>query len=108
MPKYNLLFTATSAQDGVETIIICLNKIKSIFLSKTFEMAILKIKDVVVNVQSVISDGPITNFSALNYLGCRFSENPHFNLNVVSYEIIWVLFGSFTCSNCVVMFLQIL
>lgn len=42
-------------------------------------MAILKLKDVAVNVPiSVTCDGPSTNTCALKHLGCSFLENPLF------------------------------
>lgn len=50
---YYLLLTASSAFDWVESHFV-INKIEFIFLSKIIKMAILKLKDVGVNVQSVI------------------------------------------------------
>lgn len=99
---YNLLLTATSAFVVVGSNFF-INKIEFIFLSQFVKMAIVKLKDVAVNVQSVTCDEPSTNICALKHLGCSFPENPYFNLDGVSHDINLCAFGSFTCSNYAVM-----
>lgn len=75
---YNLLLTTTSAFVVVGSNFF-INKIEIIFLSQFVKMAILKLKDVAVNVPiSVTCDGPSTNTCALKHLGCTFLENPLF------------------------------
>lgn len=50
-------------------------------------MAILKLRDVGINVHNVTCDGTSTNISALQKLGCKLPSEPYFNVEGVSHNI---------------------
>ncbi|KAG8307101.1 THAP domain containing 9 [Homalodisca vitripennis] len=67
------------------------NKTSSVFLSQLIKVAIVKLSEVGVNVQSVTFDGTSTNLSALKHLGCKFPEAPFFKLDTMNYDICAIL-----------------
>lgn len=73
-----LVFQVISLRGSFECVIrFFVNKIESLFLSPIVKTAILKLKDVGVNVQVVTCYGPSTKSCALKHLGCSFPQTPY-------------------------------
>lgn len=63
------------------------NSLTSNVLSQLIQMAIVKLKEVGVNVHNITFDGTTTNISAVQKLGCKLPENPFLNIKDVDHEI---------------------